>query len=549
MLNSERYGKACEWFHLLVRRDGGEQQRQIDQLRKEDASLAELVSELLRADLAVGEESFLENNFAPTRLSTNRNFGREQSSIDLPKTIGAFEIINEIGKGGMGIVYRAHDAKANRFVALKVIRSGSFSSNEQVDRFRREAMAASQLEHTNIVRVYFVGTDENADYFTMELIEGEDLHSKLRISPMESRRAAALIRKIALALEYAHSKGIIHRDIKPSNILIDLEGEPKLLDFGLAKSPEIDGANTRSDQMLGSVNYMAPEQINDARNAGPATDVYGLGATLYHCLTGNAPISGGDLMTVLQRLRETLPVAPRVVCPEIDADLELICLRCIQKDPKDRYESAEHLAVDLRRYLNGEPVEKSPASWKKTLARQLGRDELTIELPSATAADWIAALTLAFHTSVFLFIKLDFGNGALWLATAVWFLATNVVNHAYHWSQFWQLAPMERQSGIVQLAVHVSFVCLLFIHVDFLSPGRQYQEFLEIYPPFTLIIAVAFMAHGSVFGRLILPAVLFFPLSILMAYLPIKEWNPLVLGLVGGAIGASVAIKLRRAGK
>ncbi|MFT5302805.1 MAG: serine/threonine protein kinase [Mariniblastus sp.] len=546
MLNPERYRKACEWFHLLVRIDVGEQRGQIDQLRQEDASLAELVSELLRADLAVGEASFLEKNFTPTRLRTDSNLGSEHSRAVLPKTIGAFEIIDEIGKGGMGIVYRAHDAKANRSVALKVIRSGSFSSNEQVERFRREARAASQLEHANIVRVYFVGTDEDTDFFTMELIEGEDLHSKLRNSPMESKEAARLIREIALALEYAHTKAIIHRDIKPSNILIDLEGEPKLLDFGLAKSPDIDGANTMSNQMLGTVNYMAPEQIDDAKNAGPETDVYGLGATLYHCLTGIAPISGGDFITVLQRLRETLPVAPRKICPDVDADLELICMRCIQKNPQERYQSAEHLAADLRRYLSGEPVEKAPASWKQSLARQLRRDDLTIELPSATSAVWFAALTLAFHTSIFVVIKWEFGFGALWLATAVWFLATNVVSYAYHWSQFWQLAPIERQSGLILLAVHVSFVCLFVINVNFTS-GNQYLEFLEIYPPFTLIVAVAFVAHGHVFGRWLLPAVLFFPLSILIAYLP-PLWGPLLLGFVGSAILAWSASKVRQAG-
>lgn len=548
MLNSERYRKACELFHLLVRLDAGERQKQLDQLQQEDASLAELVSELLRADLAVGEDNFLERNLVPTRPSKNCNFSSEQSHNALPKVIGAFKIIDEIGKGGMGIVYRAHDSNANRFVALKVIRSGIFSSNEQIERFRREAKAASQLEHTNIVRVYFVGTDEQTDYFTMEQIEGEDLHSKLRIAPMESKEAARVILKIALAMEYAHGKGIIHRDIKPSNILIDPEDEPKLLDFGLAKSLDIDDVNTKSDQMLGSVNYMAPEQISDARNAGPETDVYGLGATLYHCLTGKPPISGDDFITVLQRLRETLPVSPRMVRPNVDPDLELICLRCLQKDPQDRYESAKHLAADLRRYLQGEPVEKAPSSWRQTLARQLGRDELTIELPSATAAVWFAALTLAFHTTVFVIFFRDWGILTLWLVVAAWFIATSVVNYIYHWSQYWQLTPMERQSGIIQLAVHVSFLCLFFIHLP-LTTDEAGQKFMEIYPPFTLIIAVAFMAHGNIFGRILLPAVLFFPLSLVMAYLPNKLWNPLMLGWVGSAIVAAAAIKLRQAGK
>ncbi len=547
MLNSDRYSKACEWFHLLVDLELGEQREQIDQLRKHDASLAELVSELLRADLAAGQDSFLEINFAPTRTSANNKSASLQSRTDLPQTIGEFEIIDEIGLGGMGIVYRAHDAKAKRFVALKVIRSGSFSSNEQIERFRREAMAASQLEHRNIVRVYFVGIDEGTDYFTMELIEGEDLNYKLRNSQMESKAAARLVRKIALALEFAHSKGIVHRDVKPSNILIDLEGEPKLLDFGLAKSPNLEGGKTKSNQLLGTINYMAPEQIDDAKNAGPKTDVYGLGATLYHCLTGQAPITGDNFVAVLQRLRETLPVAPRVICPGVHADLELICLRCLQKDPQDRYESASHLAADLRRFLLGEPVQKASLSWWHSLTRQIGRDELSTEMPSATAAVWIAALTLIFHTAVFLIIFLNLGNMVLWLALAGWFVATNGVNYFYHWSQYWQLAPIERQSGIIQLAVHVSFVCLFFVHGP-LTVAESSRQFLEIYPPYTMIVAVAFVAHGNVFGRMLLPAFLFFPLSILIAYLP-PLCGPLMLGFVGSSIIAWCAKKLIHAGK
>ncbi len=298
MLDSDRYKKACVWFQSLVSLDIEEQQEKLNQLRCSDNSMAELVSELLHADGADINESFLENCGDPARTRTQHDPGQEIRHPDLPKNIGPYKIVDEIGKGGMGVVYRAYHARSDRLVALKVIRSGSLSSKEQVERFRREAKAAAQLRHTNIVPVFDVGEDESIDYFTMALIEGEDLHSRLRNSTLESKPAAQLMLKVADALEHAHSKGIIHRDIKPSNVLIDLDGEPMLTDFGLAKNPEVDGAQTGSDQMLGTVNYMAPEQIDDARNAGPATDIYGVGATLYHCLTGNAPISGGNLMHV-----------------------------------------------------------------------------------------------------------------------------------------------------------------------------------------------------------------------------------------------------------
>ena len=547
MLDSERYNEACKWFHLLVGRDADTQNEQLDRLRKEDASLAKFVGELLHADNAIEHDRFLEKTISPTRAGGKSELGAAGLRVGMPKTIGSFEIIDEIGKGGMGIVYRARDTKANRFVALKVIRSASFSSEEQIERFRREASAASQLEHTNIVRVYFVGTDKGTDFFTMELIEGEDLHSKRRNSPMESKEAAQLIRKIALALEFAHSRGIIHRDIKPGNILIDVTGEPKLLDFGLAKSPHADGANTKSNQLLGTLNYMAPEQINDAKNAGSQTDVYGLGATLYFCLTGKAPISGSDFVTVLQRLRETLPVPPRAIRADVDPDLELICLRCIQKEPCDRYESAAHLAIDLGRYLQGEPVEKAPVSWWNSLTRQIRRDEISAEMPSSIAAVWVAVLTLAFHSTVFLILFLNLGNIALWLALAVWMIATNAVNYIYHWSQFWQLAPLERQSGIIQLAVQVSFVCLFLIHGPW-TFAESSQQFLKIYPPFTIVLAIAFVAHGNFFGRLLLPAFLFFPLSVLIAYVH-PVCGPLILGFAGSAIAAWCAKKLLGARK
>lgn len=299
--------------------------------------------------------------------------------------------------------------------------------------------------------------------------------------------------------------------------------------------------------MLGTVNYMAPEQIDDAKNAGPKTDVYGLGATLYHCLTGEAPISGDNLVTVLQRLRETLPVAPRVICPGVNADLELICLRCIQKNPQDRYESAAHLAADLHRYLSGEPVQKASLSWWHSLSRQIRRDELSLEMPSATAAVWIATLTLVFHTTVFFVIYLNLSNIFLWLVLAIWFIGTNLVNYIYHWSQFWQLTPMERQSGIIQLAVHISFVCLYLANGP-LTLTESSQQFLAIYPPFTLIVAVAFAAHVNYFGRMLLPAFLFFPLSILIAYMP-PLCGPLLLGFVGSAIAAWCSIKLLNARK
>ncbi len=232
------------------------------------------------------------------------------------------------------------------------------------------------------------------------------------------------------------------------------------------------------------------------------TDVYGLGATLYHCLTGKAPFSGDDLLEVLQQVRQRLPVPPRSICPEIDQDLELICLRCLQKGPHDRYESAAKLAEDLHRFLKGEPIEKTPGSWWHAFTRIVRhRQELQDDLPSTLAARWVAGLTFVFHIAVFLVIATQLQNIVLWLLLAAWFAAINTVNFVYHWSQYWQLTPMERQSGIIQLAVNIAFICLFLIYGP-LSVDQSSHQFLAIYPPFTLILAVALLAHGSIYlGR------------------------------------------------
>lgn len=467
-----------------------------------------------------------------------------------PKMVGAFEIIEEIGSGGMGVVYRARDTNANRFVALKVIRSGRFSNEEQYERFRREAEAASQLEHPNIARIYSVGFAQGLEYFTMELVDGDDLQSQLERFPINARATARLIRKIALAVEHAHSKGIIHRDIKPRNILIDSVGEPKLVDFGLAKRLDVDKTPTQTNQLLGTIPYMAPEQIDSAKHAGPQADVYGLGATMYYCLTGKSPIEGEDLMSQLQHLRETLPTPPRLFRPEIDSDLEHICLRCLQKAPEDRYATAAELASELHRYLEGEPLDKSPLSLWLSLNRQLKRDEIansSAEILSATAASWVAALTVLFHSLVFLTVWLKIGNPALWTLLGIWFIATNIVNYTYHWSQYWRLSLMERQSGIMQAAVNASFVCLFFIYGPLsldMPTSPEEHPFLKIYPPFTLIVAITFVAHANFLGRALLPAFLFFPLSILIAYLPVM--GPLIFGIIGGGILAWSAALLKR---
>ncbi len=269
-LNSEQYQKVCEWFQLVNSLNENERKQKLNQLRAEDSFLEEFLSQMLRADALARNEDFLQQDSHDSKCTQAfDDSNAELSKADLPNRIGPYQIVEKLGSGGMGVVYRAYHAQSDRFVALKLIRSAEFSSLEQIERFRREAKAAAQLQHPNIVPVFDVGTEGKIDYFTMALIEGSDLLTELGDSSIESRKAAELISKIALALEYAHSNGIIHRDIKPGNLLINQNGEPMLMDFGLAKSSHVTESQTRTGQMLGTASYMAPEQVNDAKNVGP----------------------------------------------------------------------------------------------------------------------------------------------------------------------------------------------------------------------------------------------------------------------------------------
>src|SRR6266498_2211208 len=270
---------------------------------------------------------------------------------------GDYELFEEIGRGGQGVVYRAHQKSLNRTVALKVIGLGQWATEAHLKRFRREAEAAASLEHPGIVPIHEVGEREGTCYFSMGFIEGDQLDAVVRREPMSVRRAAELIAKVARTVYYAHEHGILHRDIKPGNILLDQEGEPHLTDFGLARLVETESTVTRTMEVLGTPSYMAPEQAvgNNARVTG-ATDVYGLGAVLYQLLTGHPPFAGGTTFETVRLVLDTEPRQPRLWNPKVDRDLATICLKCLEKDPQHRYSSALALAEDLDRWLKHEPI-------------------------------------------------------------------------------------------------------------------------------------------------------------------------------------------------
>jgi TolB-like protein/Tfp pilus assembly protein PilF len=271
--------------------------------------------------------------------------------------LGDYELLEEIGRGGQGVVFRARQKSLNRTVALKVISLGQWASKAHLKRFRLEAEAAARLEHPGIVPIHEVGERDGSCYFSMKFVEGGQLDEVARRQQMPVRSAVELIAKVARTVHYAHEHGILHRDIKPGNILLDAKGEPHLTDFGLARLVESESSVTHTLDVLGTPSYMAPEQaVGNNAAVSSATDVYGLGAVLYQLLTGQPPFAGGATYETIKLLLDTEPRPPRQLNPKVDRDLSTICLKCLEKDPKRRYPSALALAEDLEHWLKHEPI-------------------------------------------------------------------------------------------------------------------------------------------------------------------------------------------------
>lgn len=334
----------------------------------------------------------------------------------LPTLLGDYEVLAEIGRGGMGIVFKARQRSLGRVVALKMILDSALASEAERQRFRTEAKAAARLDHPGIVPVYDTGEFEGRPYFTMKYVEGPTLAQLAAAGPLPVRQAARYVLKVAEAVHYAHTQGILHRDLKPSNVIVDKEGQPHVTDFGLAKrfSPPAATADrpdagflagwssagqqsawhtslTQPGAILGTPSYMAPEQAGPGRGKlSPASDVYSLGAILYYLLTSRPPFQASNPVDVLLQVMERDPLPPRLLNPNVDSALEAICLKALQKQPKLRYASAAEMAADLRAYLDGHRVAASSEKLSSMLARifRPARSEPGGGLPKG---GWIAA--------------------------------------------------------------------------------------------------------------------------------------------------------------
>jgi tRNA A-37 threonylcarbamoyl transferase component Bud32 len=462
--------------------------------------------------------------------------GRESPSPsgEHPAAFGEYQLLEELGRGGMGVVFRAREPGRERIVALKRLLRGTGSSVQDLERFRVEAMAAAHLAHPHVVPVFQVGELEGQPFFTMQYVEGTTLARRLAEGPMPGLDAARLLVPVCRAIQYAHDRGVLHRDLKPSNILIDREGHPYVSDFGLAKRLDLpdDPSLTPSGALVGTPSYMPPEQARGSLRRGPlgpAADVYSLGAILYHAICGRPPFQGATPVETMMLVLEEDPIPPRVLSPRASADLEMIALRCLQKQPEHRYPSAALVAEDLEAFLRDDPVSARSTSLRALAARLLG------ETHHAPVLEKWGRLWIYHSVALLVF----FGTtNAMHLAgvTARWpYVALFTVGLGAWAALFWAL---RRQGGPIsfverQLA-HVWGSGIVAINLVFLVEWLLGQPVLSLAPMIAVTNGMLFMVKAGILsGFYYFQAAAVFLAIFPMAWFP--RFAPLTFGVVSAA--------------
>ena len=452
------------------------------------------------------------------------------------RIFGDYELLTEIGRGGMGVVYRARQVSLGRIVALKVLLRGEHASSGDIARFLHEAAAAAALDHPHITPVYEVGEQEGQPYFSMKYVEGTTLSRRLLDGPIGPREAAALLAPVCRAVAAAHAGGILHRDLKPSNILIDRDGQPLITDFGLAKRTAAAGDSdgdllslTQTGAILGTPSYMAPEQAAGRRGAvGPTTDVYSLGAILYQMLTGRPPFQAATPFETVMLVLEQDPLPPRLLNPLADSDLEMIALKCLQKPQELRYQSANALADDLEAYLANEPISARLTNLSGIISRMLRETH-----HAAVLENWgllwmwhsLVLLLLSLLTNWFKLLQIQRPEPYLGL----WTIGLGT------WAAiFWRLRRrsgpitfVERQIAHVWAGSVISCTLLFVVEIILGLPV------LTLSPVLALSSGMVFLVKAGILsGSFYLQAGALFLTSVIMARWP--DYGLVVFGVVSG---------------
>lgn len=447
-----------------------------------------------------------------------------------PRSFGDYELLEELGRGGMGVVFKARQRSLDRIVAVKMVLRGNLASDDDLARFRAEAEAAARLAHPNIVSVYQVGDCDGQAFFSMQFVEGTTLAARVAEGPLPPREAVRLMVPVCRAVHRAHESGILHRDLKPANVLLDADGRPHVTDFGLAKRVAADDRLTQSGAIVGTPSYMSPEQAAGSRGKlSPASDVYSLGTILYELLTGRPPFQAASAVDTIMLVLEQEPLPPRLLNSKIDRELEMICLRCLQKPADLRYGSAAQLADDLEAYLNGEPLALRASGLAFFLSRMLRETH-----HAAVLENWgllwmlhsVVLLVLCSATNV-LYLK-DVRSVGPYLAMWVFGLGA--------WaSVFWQLRRrggpvtfVERQIAHVWAASTAGSVSLFFVEMLLGLPVLMLSPVLAVFAGMVFLVKA-----GMLSGTFYFAAAASFLTAALMAIWP--QYGLFMFGVVSAA--------------
>ncbi len=450
--------------------------------------------------------------------------------LTLPTIIGDYELQEEVGRGGMGVVFRARQISLDREVAVKMILRGRLASDADFRRFLEEAAATARLKHANIIPVYEVGDIEGRPFFSMQFVEGETLAERIASGPMPPREAARLIAEVARAVDFAHGQGILHRDLKPSNIMITPDGTPVVMDFGLAKRVGTDIDMTRSGMVVGTPAYMSPEQAGGRRSmVGPASDVYSLGCLLYFALIGRPPFVAQSPMELVMLVIEQDPTPPRALRPTIDRDLEMIVVRCLQKPVDLRYESAGAFAEDLEAYLADERVSARSGRFSQVIARVFRETH-----HAQVLENW--GLLWMWHSLVLLVACLLTWQMDYWGVTRRTIYASVWIIGLGAWATvFWKLRQrMGPVTFIERQVAHVWGASMIAIGMLFPIEWLLKLPVLTLSPLLGVIAATVFVIKaGMLSGVFYIQAVVLLVAAVVMALYP--PWSHLIFGIVAAA--------------